>query len=847
MMVLLAMTGTIKAVPAKSGAVKVQQPDGSYVSIVLRGDEWLNFNTTTDGYSVVKNSQGFYVYAEKQDGQLKATQMVAHDAQQRQAAEVDFLTGVEKYLRPEMTAEMAQKKQQVEAKEAAKRAANMSQSSNGRRAAQYDYNNFRGLVILIEYNDKSFSRSDYASIANDMMNKENYTGFSGNLFTGSVRDYFSDCSLGKFKPQFDVYGPIKVDKSQYDVNQTYYAEDILKAAIDNADSEINFKDYDRDNDGYVDMIYFIVAGYGSNYSGNDSRLWWPHRSSLYWKYITKDGVRMGDYASSVEMYGWTSQGTNIIDGIGTICHEFSHVLGLPDFYDTDYSGSGGQSNDPGLWSVMSGGSYENYGRTPVGYSLYERWATGFCDAPEVVVKGNEYTLNPLYQEMQGYKIKTPNNNEYFLLENRQKNQFKWDAYLPGSGMLVHRVEGEGNSAWNGNTINANPKHNYYEVVRANGDNAKNQYDVFPSLGKTELSNNSSPATLLTWSGKYNELALVDIKMTNGIITFKATGYEVSALAITPNEIPDLGVGLTQQLSCEITPISAETTLTWYSDKPEIASVDENGLVKGLAPGTCTITVMSSNQVEASCQVTVKEMVPYSIQEFKQETLDKKVVLKLTDAQVLFAYKKNNATTAYLRDATGCIMLTDAKVDLKTNDIVNGTIFVKTGMTNKVPQAIGIEGTTGDALTITAGAAAQPREVTIDGLTEADYCDLVVVKSTPLERVTSGSSKYIWAYGENNRARIWAGNFSIKSNVPSTSLTDLLFDVTAVYATNVLNGEIINELNVVKAVEQVENPTGITAAHLSHVATHPYYNLNGQRVGKGYKGLVIVNGKKLMKK
>ena len=107
MMVLLAMTGTIKAVPAKSGAVKVQQPDGSYVSIVLRGDEWLNFNTTTDGYSVVKNNQGFYVYAEKQDGQLKATQMVAHDAQQRQAAEVDFLTGVEKYLRPEMTAEMA--------------------------------------------------------------------------------------------------------------------------------------------------------------------------------------------------------------------------------------------------------------------------------------------------------------------------------------------------------------------------------------------------------------------------------------------------------------------------------------------------------------------------------------------------------------------------------------------------------------------------------------------------------------------------------------------------------------------------------------------------------------------
>ena len=847
MMVLLAMTSTIKAVPAAPGATKVQQPDGSYVTIVLHGDEWLNYNTTADGYSVVKNDKGFYVYAEKQDGQLKATQMIAHDAQQRQAAEMNFLAGVEKHLRPEMTAEMAKTKQQVEAKEAAKRAANMNRSSNGRRAAQYDYNNFLGLVILIEYNDKSFSRSDYATIANDMMNKENYTGFSGNVYTGSVRDYFSDCSLGKFKPQFDVYGPIKIDKSQYDVNQTYNAFDILKAAIDKADGEINFKDYDRDNDGMVDMIYFIVAGYGSNYSGNDSRLWWPHRSSLYWNYITKDGVRMGDYASSVEMYGWTSQGTNTIDGIGTICHEFSHVLGLPDFYDTDYSGSGGESNDPGEWSLMSGGSYNNYGRTPVGYSLYERWSTGFCDAPEVVTKGNDYTLNPLYQEMQGYQITTPHTGEYFLLENRQKNKFKWDAYLPGSGMLVHRVEGEGNQAWKNNQVNADPKHNYYEVVRANGSNEKNQYDVFPSQGKTELSNASTPANLKTWSGQANELALSNIKMTNGVITFTASGYEVEELAIIPSEVTGLGIGVSLPLTCELTPSYAESTLTWSSDKPNIATVDQNGVVKGVAAGNCTITVKSSNNIKATCSVTVKELVPYTIGEFKQEALGQNLLLKLTDAEVLFAYQKNDHTIAYLRDATGCIMLTNTTLDIQTDDVINGTIYVQTGMTNLIPQAVGIESTSGDGLTITAGEGAKPREVTIDELTEADYGDLVVVKATPLERVSSGSSKYIWAYGDKNRARIWAGNFSIKANVPSGSLTDMYFDVTAIYATDMLSGQVINELNVTKAVEKVDKPTGITSIRQSSATKNQFYNLNSQRVGNDYKGLVIVNGKKVMKK
>ena len=197
---------------------------------------------------------------------------------------------------------------------------------------------------------------------------------------------------------------------------------------------INFKNYDRDNDGYVDLVYFIFAGNGSNYSGNDSRLFWPHRSAFY--YFRKDGVNLGDYASSVELAGWTDSPSTVkIDGIGTICHEFSHVLGLPDFYDTDYA-QNGQSNDPGDWSVMAGGSYFNDGRTPVGYSLFERFAVGFANVTTITGEGS-YTLENIDNSNTGFRLKTSVDKESFYLENRQRT--KWNYYLPGTGMLVFRV------------------------------------------------------------------------------------------------------------------------------------------------------------------------------------------------------------------------------------------------------------------------------------------------------------------------------------------------------------------------------------------------------------------------
>ena len=832
------------AIPASKKPVQVKQPDGTTVTIMLHGDEWMHFNTTADGYSVVKNQQGYYVYAEKKNGVLKATRMVAHDTQLRGAAEQSYLTGVKKYQAPEMSKEMAATKKMVEQQQhetlAKRRAA-------GRRAAQYNYNNFKGLIVLVQFNDKEFSREDYPTIVNNMVNQENYTGYDNVVCTGSVHDYFSDNSGGIFKPEFDVCGPYTVDYSQYDGRNN--SSQILVDAINAANPDIDFSQYDGDGDGVVDLVFFIVAGNGANYGGNDENLWWPHRSVLSenGRYMYRDGVRLWDYASSVELTGWTQQPSTVkIDGIGTICHEFTHVLGLPDFYDTDYEGSGGQSNDPGDWSLMASGSYHNDSNTPIGYSLYERYMAGFIDDIETISQPGNYTLEPLANNQKGYRLNTPESKEFFVMENRQKNAFKWDAYLPGDGMLVHRVDLSNQSVWQSNTVNANPKHNYYELLRADGvKGGASASDPFPGTKKVhELTNVSSPANLKTWAGKDNQFGMFDIQQTSdGNITFTVDKYHLAGLTL--EEEVSVGVGMTKQLTETPTPYYAQYTLTWKSSDDATATVDENGIVRGMKAGICYITAKSENNCEATCKVTVYDVPSYNISEFKQLEIGEKALLKLEDAQVVFTYTKNNQQTTYLRDQSGAIMVSKVTMNVKNNDIVNGSLYLQNTINNEVPQLVGVSGETDtNGLTITAGNEAKPREVAFDELSAADYNDLVIVKGVKIKRETG-----YWAYSDENEARVWAGNFGISTGLKSsTKLDGKLFTVTGVYGTNVFNNNLIKELNVIKAVEEYTE-TGIRQiANGQEPATNnATYNMAGQQVGTSYKGLVIKNGKKHMSK
>lgn len=508
------------AIIANSQPVTVKQPDGSEITISLRGDEFCNYNVTSAGYTVVFNTASKaweYATLDAAGNLVPVGETASNTRAPRKAV---------KGLRPTAKAPITP----------------LAPAYGGSRSpwrlagGRYDYSKFRGLVILVDFSDVSFLRSDAHTIFNDMVNKKGFNGFLTDdaiptkvEYTGSVHDYYSDNTNGRFQPKFDVVGPVKINKTQLSAQQTSGAQALVKAALAAADSLVNYKNYDTDADGRVDMVYFIFAGAGSNFSGNNSQLIWPHASTVV--SYSLDGVSFGRYACSTELYG--SPAGKIIDGIGTICHEFSHVLGLSDLYDTDYS-TNGQSNDPGDWSVMAGGSYNNRAKTPVGYSLFERYTLGFA-TPRVITEPGSYSIAPLTNgdNPDGCIIKSSVKDEYFTLENRIRT--RWDLYLPGTGMLIHRVDSTKPEMWDANKVNAYADHNYYELIRANPKRSgtsivESDGDPFPGSGKvTEITNSTTPA-LRSWAKVPNELVIKNIAIDNDKnVTFTVIKEDIPVL------------------------------------------------------------------------------------------------------------------------------------------------------------------------------------------------------------------------------------------------------------------------------------------------------------------------------
>ncbi len=494
------------AIPAHKGLVQMPQPDGTYVTIGLVGDEFYHFNVTTDGYTVIQNDEGAYVYAQRDGMTLVPSQVLAHDAKDRTAAELQLLANTPKRLVDKTGVNMAQ----------------MQRVKRNVDLSNFDFENFRGLVILIDFADKKFSSNDPKSFYTEMFSTPNLsqwtdpkTGAQVNC-NGSVRDYFDDQSNGAFTPPFDVYGPYTSTRNASQCQR--YSHSIFTKALQEANAEVDFSRYDNNGDGKVDMVYFLVAGYTSSYGGNNSGYLWPHASNLYYDYISYDGKWMDRYASSGELYGWESSPSTVVtEGIGTVCHEFSHVLGLPDFYDTDYDDGGGQSHDPGGWDLMAGGSDYNYGRTPVGYTFYERYALGWAN-PKTITQAGSYTLEAVNTSRSGYILRSPVQKEFFTIENRQRTG--WDTYLPGHGMIVTRVDSTNASIWSQNKVNCNPAHNYFEMLRAgNSTSGDSSSDPFPgTLGNPMLTNETYP-NLKTWGGYGNDFNIVGISEKNGVISF----------------------------------------------------------------------------------------------------------------------------------------------------------------------------------------------------------------------------------------------------------------------------------------------------------------------------------------
>ncbi|MDE6152749.1 MAG: M6 family metalloprotease domain-containing protein [Muribaculaceae bacterium] len=521
------------AVPAKRGIFTVTQPDGTTLRVQRVGDEHLHFLLTEDRQLLVEGDDGAYYYSNLgNDGMLVNTGVLATDESQRTDAAHAVMQSYDRVPVADIRAKRMQARRAT-----ASRA--IDQSGMGRFSGNFPRTGkVRGLVILVEYSDVKFTLKDPYAYFYNMLNQE---GFSQYGATGSARDYFLENSQNLFQPDFDVYGPYTLPQKQayYGANvsgEDKAPEDMIVHACKGLDSEINFADYDMDGDGYVDNVFVFYAGRGEA-SGGGANSVWPHQWELssVRKSFKLDGKWIDKYACTNEY------GSGKPDGVGTFIHEFSHVMGLPDLYETN---NANKSVTPGEWSVLDYGPYNNDGRTPPNYSIFERNAMGWCE-PRVLDGPESVTLENIAMSNDACIVPTTVSTEFFLIENRQNEG--WDKYLPGHGMLIWHVDFKQN-VWDQNSVNNTPSHMLVELEKADGPVRYEYYNgyafpieagwSFPGEASVTSFTNSTVPSMETWNGLDIDMPITDIAEKNGIITFDIAGggSRIDAPVISPDPV-----------------------------------------------------------------------------------------------------------------------------------------------------------------------------------------------------------------------------------------------------------------------------------------------------------------------
>ena len=536
--------------------ITVSQPDGTQLTIRMNGDADFNWVSTLDNVVLKQVGNGYYIANIDTNGMLSSSGTLAHDADKRSSAEQSLCKkqDVKAFLtvntRPERLA--------------------ATRGFGGKSSTSFfpHTGSPRAIVLLVQFANRPFKvqpRKAFNQYLNSMADKHQDFGNAEDRNTGSVKKYFSDMSGGKFKPQFDLYGPITMPK-----NVAYYGEgsssmeryrELVSEACTMMDDSLDFSKYDADKDGNVDLVYIIYAGYGESVSSIDSTLW--PKAFVCGTDIKKDGKYVRLAGISNELNGrpdgkYSSTSGLLINGVGLFCHEFSHCMGLPDFYPTvspqwttandkqDFDAYDNQGMEE--WDVMDNGIYLYNGYSPTAYTAWEREKMGWLTI-ETLTKEGKVELKSIDEGGKAYRIKNDKNtsgNEYYIVENIQAKG--WNKKLPASGMMVSHVEYEPRafSVFHGgdNSVNNIKKHPRMTIVPADGylpssyrkvPNSSNltapymkkqQYDeqlagdLYPGKSNVNrLTDAQNMVNYAPWTGGMLNKPIYNIALKNGIVTF----------------------------------------------------------------------------------------------------------------------------------------------------------------------------------------------------------------------------------------------------------------------------------------------------------------------------------------
>ena len=466
----------------------------------------------------------------------------------------------------------------------------------------------RVLVILVEFADVRFKNPDPVSQFTDYLNKEGYNEYHN---IGSVRDYFIKNSMGKFRPIFDVYGPVTLPGMRDSYGTTINERDYTPArlAVSQAlDSllklGVDFSQYDKDGDGCVEYVFMVYAGIAGMNLSNEKTIW-PHAGYFGEPFIKKTGKKVDENlfidryacANEISLKAYErDKSTSVLNGIGVFVHEFSHLFGFPDFYST----SGNKTL--GSWSVMDDGSHncpsngdfvENC--TPPLYSAFERMSMGWFTPIEIKNNG-KIQLNKLDDNI-AYSITNPENpDEMYLLEYRTNKG--WDIGQESSGMLIWHIDYV-DSNWHGNLVNGRVNHMHVDIIEAAEDpvdvlnSETSPYDVFPGKGNvTEFKD------FVFWNGLDMNITLSDITETpdKEYVTFNLTMGEPFMRALSSSSsllssssfdvFPVLSSGLWTPYSSPLSFVREDSIISIASSKTSMRQasvISQNGTVHVTTP------------------------------------------------------------------------------------------------------------------------------------------------------------------------------------------------------------------------------------------------------------------------
>ena len=380
----------------------------------------------------------------------------------------------------------------------------------------------RQLVVLVAFSDQDFQEESPLGLWNRVFNEEHYNVAP---FYGSVHDYFYDQSYGQFRLAFDLHY-IKLNESKIKYRSTSKDDENSKYLVcDLVDTlslrGLDWSPYDWDDDGYIDQLLIVYAGKGQNAGGGSSTIW-PHQ----WWLSQHNGVEPRTVSSGgkdylVDCYCCVQELSSRSDygTFGTICHEYSHCFGFPDFYY-------GSASFLYSWDLMDYGNNNSDGFCPPNYSAHERWLMGWLTPEELTGPATISDMASTAEAPQAYLIRNDGyDDEYYMVENRQP--IGWDQSLSGSGLVVFHIDYD-EQVWRELMPN-NGRDNHYTIIPANNLSMVSYCKgwAYPYGSNNQLTDDSQPSASLRHANGNGAMLmskpLTNITVTDGLASFDFMG------------------------------------------------------------------------------------------------------------------------------------------------------------------------------------------------------------------------------------------------------------------------------------------------------------------------------------